>query len=304
MESSVKVINMECRIWKRIVEFNFFTVLLLFASFNSGLGFDSTINDFNSTTNFNRTIEFDTSNIDQFIVGGDKASPGEFPSQAALCMVKESHIELRCASSIISRSHCLTAGHCVHGLDHTPEIFKMIVGITSVKHYDPEKDVYPVIEIFLHPEYENKLPPFCDVAVIKVKGDFASHGSLAPAPLPRGPPETGQMCTATGWGLVNHEKKVISPDLMKVDLAIRDPYECARIYHPQVEVDTVGCVCAGYERKKSICNGDSGGPLICRRGEVHGIASWGHAKCGEGAYPSVFTKVYEHLDFIKACMKQ
>nr|AID60352.1 trypsin-18 [Nilaparvata lugens] len=284
---------MESHIWRTTGKFSFATVILLLAICNSGLGF------FISRPN-NSSVELDAHHIQQFIVGGKKASDGEFKAQAALCKHKPDHLVLRCACTIVSVCHALTAGHCVWGFQETPEKFRILCGVTNVEEYDPNRDVFTVDKIYIHDNYENSLPPKNDIAMCRVREKFSDHSKLAPARLPTSRPRANQMGTACGWGLVSPDKKVISPDLMRVDMPVMDIYKCYGYYAPKVKVDTVGCVCGGYgQYGPSICNGDSGGPFYCN-GEMIGVASWGHQKCK--GYPSVFTSTYAHREFIERCM--
>ena len=61
-------------------------------------------------------------------------------------------------------------------------------------------------------------------------------------------------------------------------------------------------LCAGYaEGGKELCDGDSGGPLQCRRADgtwkLVGIVSWA-VGCGEAKKPGVYTRVESMLDWI------
>ena len=61
-------------------------------------------------------------------------------------------------------------------------------------------------------------------------------------------------------------------------------------------------MCAGYPGGgKDVCNGDSGGPLMCDvdgQPVVFGVTSFGNDKCDDPAYPNVWARVSDHLDFI------
>ena len=61
-------------------------------------------------------------------------------------------------------------------------------------------------------------------------------------------------------------------------------------------------MCAGGEVGKDTCRGDSGGPLINEYEQFHeiiGIISYGPSQCGAEGWPSIYTKVYNYLEWIR-----
>lgn len=72
-----------------------------------------------------------------------------------------------------------------------------------------------------------------------------------------------------------------------------------------------GQLCAGGERGRDSCRGDSGGPLmgIDRSGGpvgnwiVAGIVSFGPSPCGMQGWPGVYTKVGDYVDWIQNKMR-
>lgn len=57
-------------------------------------------------------------------------------------------------------------------------------------------------------------------------------------------------------------------------------------------------VCAEGEGQRSICEGDSGGPLFTFNNTLIGITSFGKETCEDGS-PQVFTRVSEYTKWIK-----
>ena len=64
-------------------------------------------------------------------------------------------------------------------------------------------------------------------------------------------------------------------------------------------------LCAGGVPKpgKTLCAGDSGGPLQCVGSDglwyQYGIVSYSGGNCGEANTPDVFTKVSQYIDWIE-----
>ena len=56
------------------------------------------------------------------------------------------------------------------------------------------------------------------------------------------------------------------------------------------------------------CNGDSGGPLICKAGDfvgyvLTGVTSFGPKECGQPNFPGVYSRVPYYMDWIKENME-
>ena len=74
-------------------------------------------------------------------------------------------------------------------------------------------------------------------------------------------------------------------------------------------------LCAGGERRKGSCQGDSGGGLFMRKGEngvdadiedpwyLLGIVSYGQPACGMGI-PDVYTRVANYVDWIRVKIRK
>ena len=67
-----------------------------------------------------------------------------------------------------------------------------------------------------------------------------------------------------------------------------------------------GMVCGGYgldfSHNQSGCNGDSGGPFVCGKGDtwtLQGVVSWGSSMCISSERFTVFARVIFYMDWIK-----
>lgn len=64
-------------------------------------------------------------------------------------------------------------------------------------------------------------------------------------------------------------------------------------------------LCAGGNNERSDCVTDSGGPLMFESENYYmivGVASYGPANCKDVREPTVYTNVYEYLDWIDTLM--
>ena len=72
-----------------------------------------------------------------------------------------------------------------------------------------------------------------------------------------------------------------------------------------------GQLCAGGEKGRDSCRGDSGGPLmtisIDKNRDVHwyaaGVVSFGPSPCGMENWPGVYTKVSKYVPWIVSQLK-
>lgn len=82
---------------------------------------------------------------------------------------------------------------------------------------------------------------------------------------------------------------------------------CNQVYASQRREIINSQICAGGEKGKDSCRGDSGGPLMGThkdsRGQAYwylaGLVSYGPSPCGMEGWPGVYTKVANYLDWIE-----
>lgn len=105
--------------------------------------------------------------------------------------------------------------------------------------------------------------------------------------------------------MVDSEKygDILSPIKLKLRIPFVDHENCTKAYHAQYLRLGMGQVCAGGERGKDSCPGDSGGALMnfdrtILRWVLSGIVSLGLELCGTENVPGVYTRVDNYLDWI------
>jgi len=159
-----------------------------------------------------------------------------------------------------------------------------------------------LIQIIVHEKFDDAYLTD-DIALFKLEKpiDFSVDKHLVPICLANQSTNVDNMiCSTSGWGAT--ESGRLADILQTIDLKITPNKECTEDYKDfQIHV-TKGVICAGgQEEGKGMCNGDSGGPLMCKLDNQWvqvGITSW-TKPCAHLNYPSVYTRVGEYVDWIK-----
>ncbi len=222
------------------------------------------------------------------IIGGEEAEPGEFPFQVAL--VTTGNRFQFCGGTFIDGDWVLTAAHCVDG-GTDPESVKVLAGAHN-KLTDGE--VIDVERIHLHPLFASQASISSDVALLKLSGEhmYPRIELLTPDRLDLSKP--GTIATTIGWGLTSDGGQS-SDVLKKLDAEIISNDECQTHLGDNILDSTI---CAGkLGSSESICNGDSGGPLMVPyrgRWMQVGITSFGTNICYQ---PTAFARVSSLVDY-------
>jgi len=236
-----------------------------------------------------------------YIIGGhDVESPGSYPWQVSLQMYGNSHI---CGASVISSRWVLTAAHCV---SYGPQYYTVVLGghdITTQRQGHPVR--YNIHQIIKHPGYRadgwQGFPN--DIALMQLSKPAELDGTYAAAieMAESGDNFEGQSCTITGWGRMIENGYYKNPNILQeAQIQVFKKSDCQRKWGSiRVGDDHV---CVGIPNQKGSCNGDSGGPLTCTKGDKQvlvGATSWGANGCST-YYPSVYASVAHFRAWIKS----
>ncbi|XP_047994323.1 phenoloxidase-activating enzyme-like [Leguminivora glycinivorella] len=264
------------------------------------------------------------------ITGGNATSLDQYPWLAIIENKRSDITRVVCGGALISGRYVLTAGHCVKGLASnagTPANVRL--GEYDISHEGADcvpveggdsKDedcteepvVIPIERVIPHPDFDpTKRLRRHDIALLRLSRlapytDFIRPICLPTSDLTTYFPPSGRLFAA-GWG-PNNETHETSAVKLHVDLPYKTIESCQPAYDvPKRHVALWDHqICAGGEKGKDTCKGDSGGPLMYSMAEafeVVGVVSFGPTPCGLANVPGVYTKVFNYLPWIRSVIQ-
>jgi len=232
----------------------------------------------------------------------------------------------------LSKNWVITASHC---LDEREKFkWKILAGLHSNKgKHDSYVHTYDVEKFIRHPKYEFKPgiePDLWDVALMKVQKEIEFTKEIAPICLPTLDDDEkiktkGTHLVASGWGKFDHGDKQLPDNTWKLADKLQ---EVVLPWYPRCWLATMVDgnpfkkyyvaeyhLCAGGDLAlgKSVCEGDSGGPLgwydstRSHKYKLAGVISYAELTCADNTdFPVVSAKVTSKgilVDFIQKHVK-
>uniref|UniRef100_A0A3Q1ERB6 Tryptase-2-like n=1 Tax=Acanthochromis polyacanthus TaxID=80966 RepID=A0A3Q1ERB6_9TELE len=243
------------------------------------------------------------------IIGGTDAPPGRWPWMVHVSMTTfDGRSKWRCGGTLLTSQWVLSAAHCLDGLQK-PAFHRSMVWIGTHKLQKLSGRYMGIDTVILHPHFYSLTNGFAnDIALIKLKKKVVFSQNVTLVQLASANDVFGPSsdCWIIGWGQIGNGVPLPDPEtLQQLKIPLMTQSSC--------EVDRFQTlswvVIAGDEAGgKDSCEGDCGGPLMCRtaRGFVQvGIRSYGSGGgCGLPDSPSVYTRVSKHLRFINDYIHQ
>lgn len=222
------------------------------------------------------------------VVGGNDASPGEYPSVAEITFGV-----FLCTGTLIDSTHVLSAGHCgsVTGAAvaspaawPAPLIHVRIGGVSQ-----NDGETVPVSKVTVSPDY--LLTDGNDISIITLSRASTKAPSQVAGASERDSWDPGDLETIVGWG-ATEEGGDLPDTLQEGQVPITTDAYCAGAYS---NFDASTMVCAGFPQGGvDTCQGDSGGPMFGRNStgtlRVVGSTSFGEG-CARPNKPGVYARV-------------
>ncbi|XP_050096687.1 brachyurin-like [Anopheles aquasalis] len=242
---------------------------------------------------------------DRRIVGGQQATPGQFPYQVALLSDHGTGWSL-CGATILTQYSLLTAAHRV--LSSSGGALALGgLAVLGAHNYSAWETTQQNIDFFqsgirVHPNY-NQDTIRNDIATVRLSVAAVFNTRVQPIALPASSDArtfAGMEGTASGFGRLSDSSTTPSDLLYYTRNPILSNAQC-NTYWSTASVDAQN-VCLDPTGGRSACNGDSGGPLTVSdtTGSTQvGIASFVSARGGASGAPSVWVRISYFRDWIQ-----
>lgn len=249
------------------------------------------------------------------VIGGNNAAPGQFPFMVSFMrdMYEDGSFSNYCGGSLINDRFVLTAAHCVEPKrGRGQKDLRVAIGAHDLTNENEARREFHIDKIYTYPGYE-KIDNVNDIALVKLNAKVkfvkteSGIGSINRIKLAKSEDkdiQPGTEAYGAGWGVTDASGIPIGGHVLKYDkYNLTTIQQCSEAFR-NGQKSSAYCVEADYE-SKSICFGDSGGPLFlidAETGEAtqYGIASYmANVDRDTRSWTNVvYTKVSRYSDWI------
>jgi secreted trypsin-like serine protease len=246
------------------------------------------------------------------IVGGQDASPGEYPYVAHILIDRA----FQCTGTLVTPTHVVTAAHCASlapgGVANVPigqpgQLIEVSLGAHRTPSgsltggYQSEGEKHVAKSVSVAPGWAGLGSVSSDVAVVELPTPSANAPVRIASAAERSLWTAGTMATIAGYGVTEEDGD--QPEfLQEAQVPITADAVTAEAYPYLVE--GVDPLFGGFESRTQVgagfpeggvdtCQGDSGGPLLVPAGtelRLVGDTSYGNG-CARAGYPGVYGRV-------------
>lgn len=205
---------------------------------------------------------------------------------------------------MINREYILTAAHCVTSINGEPDEVRIVAGEHTRSREEPEEQKRKVSLRIVHPSWDWGRSN--DIALLKLDEELQLNGRVWPVCLSEPDEElaAGISATVTGWG--SYYEPELRDILQQIVLSVVDERKCG------IDEPGANLICStfmGGEGGFGPCPGDSGGPLMVRKGRrwyEHGVAASIDEDCTVATPPlhAYYTKVSAYKVWIDTVMAE
>ncbi|XP_062549418.1 brachyurin-like [Armigeres subalbatus] len=237
----------------------------------------------------------------QRIVGGQVASAGQIPYQAAILADIDDGSGL-CGGVLISSNYVLTAAVCVNGASEGT----VILGAQNLQNENEVGQLrldFTGSDVKIHEEYVEFIFRH-NIAIVRLPQSVPITDRIRPAVLPAGSDSrtfAGLQGTVSGFGRTSDASTSFSEVLRYVSNPILTNADCnAGWYGDLIDGQKL---CLSYSNTRGPCVGDNGGPLTVQdagQSLLVGVFSFGSVIGCESLWPSVYVRVTFYLNWIAA----
>lgn len=250
------------------------------------------------------------------IINGKIASIGQFPWMALLGYRSSANVTFLCGGTLINDRYVLTAAHCIRSQNRPVVVRLGEFNLTEPVDCDHNKVCAPppldiaVEGIVSHAEFNIRNIKH-DIALVRLSRSVIEYTDFVrPICLPVGLNVTDdKKFKIAGWGKTDFRDAGGSPVLQFTDVNGVGHEECNELQPPELQPLDPGQLCAGGDKGKDACKGDSGGPLMVTLVNEDlggstvtyqiGVVSYGpDSPCGTAPLPSIYTRVSAYVPWI------
>lgn len=241
------------------------------------------------------------------VVGGGPADFSRWSFTVALQRKIKRSFKFSCGGTVIAPTKVLTAAHCIEGAG--PARLRIIANRARLDD-ETTGEALAVVAAVPHPDYARTRRH--DMAVLTLaQATTAPAVTLANIDENNAGTIPGTPLRVGGWGAKHPFGVKLARVIKEAIEVVRNNRRCRRAYGKfefaaKSMICTLGTKLTRFKPlpiHSSACSGDSGGPLMAdlpAGPRQVGIVSYGGIPCGLRNAPSVYSRVSDGLDFIKA----